>query len=65
MAKLTEPRLLGPDGRPPFSLNFYAVNKRGEFGAASLYPGRFAAHDGAEAKLRDTAFLYERPAASR
>ncbi len=65
VVQLTEPRLLGPDGRPPFSLNFYAVNKRGEFGAASLYPGRFAAHDGAEAKLRDTAFLYERPAASR
>ena len=65
VVQLSEPRLLGPDGRPTFSLNFYAVNKRGEFGAASLYPGRYAAHDGADAKLRDTAFLYERPAASR
>jgi len=41
------------------------VNKRGEFGAASLYPSHYAAHDGAEAKLRDTAYLYDRPAASR
>jgi hypothetical protein len=41
------------------------VNKRGEFGAASLYPGSYAAHDGKEAKLRDMAYLYERPAASR
>lgn len=56
----TEPRLLDERGRPKFSLNFYAVNKRGEFGAASLFPSRYAAHDGAEAKLRDTAYLFER-----
>ena len=65
VVQLSEKRLLGADGKPKFSLNFYAVNKRGEFGAASLYPSRYAAHDGTEAKLRDTAFLYERPAASR
>ena len=65
VVQLTEPRLLGRDGRPKFSINFYAVNKRGDFGAASLYPGRYAAHDGSEAKLRDLAYLYERPAASR
>jgi N4-(beta-N-acetylglucosaminyl)-L-asparaginase len=56
----TEPRLLDERGRPRFSLNFYAVNKRGEFGAASLYPGRYAAHDGTEAKIRDTAYLFDR-----
>src|SRR3989442_726330 len=65
VVQLTEPRLLGPDGKPKFSLSFYAVNKRGEFGAASLYPGSYATHDGKEAKLRDTTYLYERPAASR
>ena len=65
VVQLTEKRLLGADGKPKFGLEFYAVNKRGEFGAASLYPGRYAAHDGTEAKLRDTAYLYERPAASR
>src|SRR6266513_2344328 len=38
VVQLTEPRLLGADGKPKFSLNYYAVNKRGEFGAASFYP---------------------------
>jgi len=56
----TEPRLLDPKGQPKFSLNFYAVNKRGEFGSASLYPSRYAAHDGTEAKIRDTACLFAR-----
>jgi len=56
----TEPRLLDARGRPKFGLNFYAVNKRGEFGAASLFPSNYAAHDGTDAKLRDTAHLFER-----
>jgi N4-(beta-N-acetylglucosaminyl)-L-asparaginase len=56
----TEPRLLDERGRPKFGLNFYAVNKRGEFGAASLFPSRYAAHDGTDAKLRDTAYLFAR-----
>ncbi len=44
-----------------FNLNFYAVNKRGEYGAASLWKGaRFAVHDGQEAKLLDCAYLFER-----
>ena len=56
----TEPRLLDERGRPKFGLNFYAVNKRGEFGSASLFPSRYAAHDGTEAKIRDTAYLFAR-----
>ena len=56
----TEPRLLDARGRPKFSLNFYAVNKRGEFGSASIYPSRYAAHDGTDAKIRDTAYLFAR-----
>ncbi len=56
----TEPRLLDQRGRPRFSLTFYAVNKRGEFGAASIYPSRYAAHDGTDAKVRDTASLFAR-----
>jgi len=55
---MTETRLLNPQGRPKFDLVFYAVTKRGEFGAASLYPNRYTAHDGTEAKLRDTASLF-------
>jgi N4-(beta-N-acetylglucosaminyl)-L-asparaginase len=61
VVRLTPPRLL-KDGRPTFNLNFYAVNKRGDFGAASLYPSKFAAHDGKIGSLRDTAYLYQRPA---
>jgi N4-(beta-N-acetylglucosaminyl)-L-asparaginase len=61
VVRLTPPHLL-KDGRPTFNLNFYAVNKRGDFGAASLYPGKFAAHDGKDGALRDTAYLYQRPA---
>jgi N4-(beta-N-acetylglucosaminyl)-L-asparaginase len=57
---LTEPRLLMPDGRPRFGLNFYAVNKAGDFGGAGLYPGRFAAHDGRDAAHHDLAYLYQR-----
>lgn len=56
---LTAPRLLYPNGRPRFQLNFYAVNKKGEVGGASIYPSRFAAYDGT-ASVRDTAFLFDR-----
>jgi hypothetical protein len=52
-------------------ITFYAVNKKGEYGAATLWDGRFTArgekrrsqfavHDGKEAKLLETAFLLER-----
>jgi N4-(beta-N-acetylglucosaminyl)-L-asparaginase len=61
VVRLTPPRLL-KEGRPTFNLSFYAVNKRGEFGSGSLYPSRYAAHDGKDGALRDTAHLYEKPA---
>jgi N4-(beta-N-acetylglucosaminyl)-L-asparaginase len=61
VVRLTPPRLL-KEGRPTFNLSFYAVNKRGEFGSGSLYPSRYAAHDGKDGGLRDTAYLYEKPA---
>jgi N4-(beta-N-acetylglucosaminyl)-L-asparaginase len=57
---MTPPRLLLPDGRPKFSLAFYAVNKRGESGAASFFPSSHATFDGSDAVLRDCAHLYER-----
>jgi N4-(beta-N-acetylglucosaminyl)-L-asparaginase len=56
----SEARLLDELGRPLFGLSFYAVNKDGEFGAASMYPSRYAAFDGREALQLDTAYLYER-----
>jgi N4-(beta-N-acetylglucosaminyl)-L-asparaginase len=55
-----------------FNITFYALNKSGEHGAASLWGysvnsrgertrGRYAVHDGKENKLHDVAYLYESP----
>ncbi len=56
---MSEPRLLDGNGRPRYGLNYYAVNKRGEFGSAAFYPGAtFAVHDGREARIADAASLY-------
>lgn len=57
---MTPPRLLDAKGEPTFQLNFYAVNKKGEFGGAALRPSRYAVHDGREARYVDAAALYER-----
>jgi hypothetical protein len=41
-------------------MNYYALNKKGEFGSASFTgPARFAVHDGTKAELRDAAFLWK------
>jgi len=61
VVQLTPPRLL-QNGRPSFNISFYAVNKRGDLGSASIYPATFAAHDGRNGALRDTAYLYPRRA---
>ena len=59
---MSEPRLLDATGRPRYGLNYYAVNKRGEFGSAAFYPGAtFAVHDGREARIADAASLYPQP----
>jgi N4-(beta-N-acetylglucosaminyl)-L-asparaginase len=55
----SEPRLLDERGRPTFGLSFYAVNKEGEFGAATMTPSRYAAFDGETASHYDTAYLFE------
>lgn len=55
-----------------FSVNFYAINKSGEHGAANLWGysvnskgerkrNQYAVHDGRENKLHDVAYLYESP----
>lgn len=56
----TEARLKNERGQPTFGLNFYAVNKDGDFGAASMYPSQYSAWDGEQAAVRDTAHLFER-----
>jgi N4-(beta-N-acetylglucosaminyl)-L-asparaginase len=50
-------RFLNPDGTPKFQLDYYAVNKKGEFGAASIYPSQYAVYDGSVASFKDTAVL--------
>ncbi len=57
---MTPPRLLDERGRPAFQLTFYALNKKGETGAASMTPARYAVHDGSKGEVRDTAYLYPR-----
>jgi N4-(beta-N-acetylglucosaminyl)-L-asparaginase len=58
VVELTAPQWLGPDGRPTYQLEFYALNKRGETGSAALYPSRYAVHDGTAARVSDCAHLY-------
>ncbi len=57
---MTPPRLLNERGRPKYQLSFYALNKRGETGSASIFPSSYATHDGTDAVVRDTAFLYDK-----
>ncbi|MBE7503520.1 MAG: N(4)-(beta-N-acetylglucosaminyl)-L-asparaginase [Verrucomicrobiales bacterium] len=53
-------RLLDEQGRPKFNVSFYALNRRGQFGGASLWRGmRFAVNTGEQAsRLVDAAYLY-------
>jgi N4-(beta-N-acetylglucosaminyl)-L-asparaginase len=58
-----EKRLRYPNGRPNFNINFYALNKKGEHGAASIYGGaRYAVNVDGKGELKDTAYLFDRPA---
>ncbi len=60
------PRLCDDKGRPKFGLDFYALNKKGEYGAGGLYQGgSYAVHDGAENKLREVAYLFKNPGDGR
>ena len=55
-----EDRLLTEDGRPDFNVRYYAVNRAGEHGGASIWGGgRHAVHEGGEARLVDSAYLFE------
>ena len=57
--QLAPPRMIGADGKPKFQLNYYVVNKKGEFGSAALYPSNYAVNDGSGAMLKDAAHLFE------
>lgn len=54
-------RLLNEDRAPKFDVKFYALNKRSEYGCASIWSGaQFAVHDGVKTELKDGAYLFKR-----
>jgi N4-(beta-N-acetylglucosaminyl)-L-asparaginase len=57
-------RLLDDDGKPKFDVRFYAINKKGEFGSASIWSGgTFTINTGEkESRLLNSAFLYKKRA---
>ncbi|HVE34185.1 MAG TPA: N(4)-(beta-N-acetylglucosaminyl)-L-asparaginase [Gemmatimonadaceae bacterium] len=58
---MTEKRLLDERGRPYFQLQYYAVNKKGEYAGACAYEGsKFAVADANGARLEDCAYLFKR-----
>ena len=58
---MTEKRLLNDRGRPYFDLNFYAINKKGEFAGSCAYQGsNYAVCDAAGPRLIDAVYLYKR-----
>ena len=58
---MTERRLLDPNGRPLFDLQFQAVSKDGRFGAASAYDGfQYAVADSSGARLVAMPFKFRR-----
>lgn len=60
--KNLEPRLRDKEGRPNFDVKFYALDKKGRFGSASLFQGnQFAFADANSARLYDCAYLFKKP----
>jgi len=60
LVAMTAPRLLDPEGRPTFQIQYYAVNKAGDYGCAALYPTRYAVCDDTNgARELDGAHLFE------
>jgi len=58
---MTERRLLDPNGRPLFDLQFYALSKDGRFGSASAYEGyNYSVADSTGARLVPMPFKFAR-----
>jgi N4-(beta-N-acetylglucosaminyl)-L-asparaginase len=55
------PRRLNAEGLPNFGLSFYALNKKGQYGSATMWGGgRYAVHDGQKNDFKESAYLYKR-----
>ncbi|MDB4877158.1 MAG: peptidase asparaginase 2 [Gemmatimonadetes bacterium] len=58
---MTEKRLLNDKGRPYFQLQFYAVNKKGDYAGACAYEGSsFAVADATGARVEPCAYLFKK-----
>lgn len=56
-----QPHLLNEEGRPGFDLDFYALNKKGEYGAATMWSdGHFSIHDGTTSRKLEAAYLFKK-----
>jgi len=58
-ANTIEKRLLNDQGNPNFSIQFYALNAKGEYGATSMYAGKYAFCTEQGPQTADTAFLLQ------
>lgn len=53
--------LLTEDGKPNFNVTFYAIDKSGNYGCASVYgPKKFALHDGQKNQILNGVYLYKK-----
>ena len=53
--------ILKEDGKPKFNVTFYAINKNGDYGCASIYgPKKFAIHDGHKNHILEGVYLYKK-----
>jgi N4-(beta-N-acetylglucosaminyl)-L-asparaginase len=58
---MTEKRLLDENGRPYFDLNFYAVNKKGDYAGACAYEGgNFAVCDARGPRIENEVYMYKK-----
>jgi N4-(beta-N-acetylglucosaminyl)-L-asparaginase len=58
---MTEKRLLDDKGRPYFQLEYYAVNKKGDYAAACCYEGSdFAVADAKGARTEMCAYMFKK-----
>lgn len=56
------PNLLNEEGNPDFNVSFYALNKSGKYGCASIYgPVNYAVNDGSRNIKKEGAYLFDRP----
>lgn len=56
-----EKRLIDENGKYKPQVKFYAINKKGEYGGASIWSGgKYVIHDGKGVRELDCAYLYKK-----